>query len=75
MRTQTDSQQRPRDGVSIGAVVVFIIALGISILLLNIWGEHILMRAMLGTAWGGYAFYCFGPDLIRLIKEARKKKQ
>ena len=63
-----------RSGSLLG-IAGFAVALGLSILVLRLWGDHILVRALLGTCWGGYAFFSLGgPDIIRTIREARRNK-
>ena len=63
-----------RSGSLLG-IAGFAGALGLSILVLRLWGDHILVRALLGSCWGGYAFFSLGgPDIIRMIREARRKK-
>ena len=63
-----------RSGSLLG-IAGFAGALGLSILVLRLWGDHILVRALLGSCWGGYAFFSLGgPDIIRMIREARRNK-
>jgi len=63
-----------RSGSLLG-IAGFAGALGLSILVLRRWGDHILVRAVLGSCWGGYAFFSLGgPDIIRMIREARRNK-
>jgi len=60
---------------SILGIAGFAGALALSILVLRLWGDHIVVRALLGSCWGGYAFFSLGgPDIIRMIKEARRTK-
>ncbi|HKF58837.1 MAG TPA: hypothetical protein VKJ45_25585 [Blastocatellia bacterium] len=63
-----------RSGSLLG-IAGFAGALGLSILVLRLWGDHILVRALLGSCWGGYAFFSLGgTDIIRMIREARRNK-
>jgi hypothetical protein len=76
MKMPSDANEQPARGGSIRSWAGFFIALGLSILVLRLWGDHIVVRAILGSCWGGYAFFSLGgPDLIRWMKEARSKKQ
>ena len=74
MRLQPDAKREPCRGGSILGIAGFVAELGLSVLVLRAWGDHIVIRAILGSCWGAYAFFSLGgPDLIRWIREARRK--
>ena len=66
-------EQRPDDGISITVVVIFVAAIGVSALVLNLWGNHLVARAMIGIAWGGYCLFAFGPDFLRFVIDTQRK--
>ena len=68
----SDSSRR-KAGITLPGVVGFVIALGLSSLILNLWGNHIAVRALLGLAWGGYCLWAFGPDLMHFIKHNKNQ--
>ena len=63
----TSDSNRKRAGISVPTVLIFVIALGLSSLILNFW-NHIAVRAVLGLAWGSYCLWAFGPDLMHLVR-------
>ena len=74
MKLQSDAKGVSSRTGSLLGIAGFVAALGLSILVLRLWGDHIVVRAVLGSCWGGYAFFSLGgPDLIRWIREARRK--
>ena len=68
----SDSNRR-KAAISLSGVVGFVIALGLSTLILNLWGDHIAVRAVLGLAWGGYCLWAFGPDLMHFIRHDKNQ--
>lgn len=48
--------------------VIFFAALGLSSLILNSWGDRLIVRIVIGVAWSGYCLFAFGPDLLRLLR-------
>jgi energy-converting hydrogenase Eha subunit A len=75
MKPHSDTKEEPTRGGLILSIAGIVVALGLSTLVLRLWGEHIIMRAILGLCWGGYALYSFGPDLIQFVREARNKNK
>ena len=74
MKVKTpDSGQESSGGISARAIVVFLAALGLSALILNSWGDRLVVRAIVGMAWGGYCMFAFGSDLPRLLRDKRRK--
>jgi hypothetical protein len=75
MKLQSGTKGIGSRSVSLLSIASFAGALGLSILVLRLWGDHIVVRALLGSCWGGYAFFSLGgPDIIRMIREARRNK-
>ena len=72
MKNTSDSKQRSGDAISIGTVVVFLAALGLSSLVLNFWGDRLVVRAIVGLAWGGYCLFAFGPDFASFVRGRKK---
>ena len=76
MKLQSDAKGLGSRGGPLLGIAGFVAALGLSILVLRLWGDHIVVRAILGSCWGGYAFFSLGgPEIIRWIREARNKKK
>jgi len=74
MKLQSDAKGIGSRRGSLLGIAGFVAALGLSILVLRLWGDHIVIRAVLGSCWGGYAFFSLGgPELIRRIRKARRK--
>jgi hypothetical protein len=74
MNLQQDAKHAPRRARSILSMAGFVAALGLSVFVFRLWGEHIIVRAIVGSCWGAYAFFSFGgPELVRWIREARRK--
>jgi hypothetical protein len=75
MKSQSRAKAEPGRRGSILGIAGFVVALGLSVLVFRLWGEHIVIRAIVGCCWGAYAFFSLGgPDLIRMIREARRNK-
>lgn len=53
--------------------IIFFTALGLSSLILNFWGDRLIVRMAIGVAWGGYCLFAFGPDLLRLRRGKQSK--
>ena len=68
----SDSNRR-KAGISLPEVVGFVMALGLSTLILRLWGDHIAVRAVLGLAWGGYCLWAFGPDLMHFVRPNKNR--
>jgi hypothetical protein len=72
MKNAPDSQRGSGDAISIRAVLVFLTALGLSSLVLNFGGDRLVVRTIVGLAWGGYCLFAFGPDFVSFVRGRKK---
>ena len=56
------------------ANAITLIALGLSILLLNSWNT-LLMRTSVGLFWGSYFLILNAPDVVRVFRKLTQKNQ
>ena len=70
-----DSKNGQRKAVTLPMIAGFVIALALTSLVLNLWGDHILVRGVIGLAWGSYCLWAFGPDLLHLIRQRGDQKR
>ena len=73
MGNLSDPRHDSSEGISMRVVVIFLTALGLSSLVLNYWGDRLVVRAILGVAWGGYCLVAFGPGLARFLRRNERR--
>jgi hypothetical protein len=74
MADVSESKNGRRKAVTVPMIGAFVIALALTSLVLNLWGDHIAVRALIGLSWGSYCLWAFGPDLLHLIRQREDPK-